>query len=151
MVFVSCGALLLIYPLLSIVIVSPEFTFFMGILGFFLFLYAALLTVKYSFEVELHQQMKLLSSLKDNKEGLAWVWIVGFFLSLPMCGLVYWVLDYPFELIAEQMTGLYTLTGTMAYSWMAVHFTISYLLAFVLIFTILWVIINSKSPTGMYG
>jgi signal transduction histidine kinase len=90
-----------------------------------------------------------LKQFQKNKQGLGWILIVGLGLSIPMCALVYWVLDYPFNLITEHMMTMYTFTGTMAYAWMATHVIISYLLAFTLIYSVIWVIVNSKSP-GVY-
>lgn len=93
---------------------------------------------------------KSLKDLGADNRGLGWVLIVGFGLTLPMCALVYFVLDYPFELIAEQMASIYTLTGVMSYAWMATHVIISYLLSIVLIYAIIWVIVNSRSPQTYY-
>lgn len=82
--------------------------------------------------------------------GLAWVWVVGFGLSLPFCAFLYWMLDYPFDIIARHCLGLYTFSGTMAYAWTACQIIVSYLLAFVVIYSVIWVIVNSKSSEGIY-
>ena len=84
--------------------------------------------------------------IKDRR-GLTWVWIVGLVLTLPLCALVYWCLDYPFDLIVATVTPLYTFTGTMASAWTAAQLIVSYLLAFVVFYAVAWVIINSK-PRG---
>ena len=90
-----------------------------------------------------------LKKFRKDTHALAWIWIVGFVLSIPMCALIYFVLDYPFDIIATYVEGTTTFTGTMAYAWTATEFIISYLLALCLILSVLWVIINSKSP-GVY-
>lgn len=87
-------------------------------------------------------------SLIDNQKGLAWIWIVGLGLTLPMCALIYWCLDYPFDLIVGTVSGMYTFTGTMAMAWTTTQLILSYLLAFVAVFTVAWVIQTSKSPYG---
>lgn len=90
--------------------------------------------------------IKTLDKLGYDKRGLAWIWIVGFGLTFPFCAVVYWALDYPFDLISEVALGVYTFEGTMAYAWDASRLVISYLLVFVVIFTVLWVVQNSKAP-----
>ncbi len=97
----------------------------------------------------LSKQQKL-RSLKDDTKGLAWIWIVGLGFTIPMCALVYWVLDYPFDIIANVAMGAYTFTGTMASAWDLSRLLISYMLAFCIIYAVLWVIVNSKNPGG-YG
>lgn len=91
-----------------------------------------------------------LKRLHHDKRGLVWVWIVGLVLTIPVCAFFYWVLDYPFDLIATQMASMYTFTGVMADAWLATQFIISYLLAFVLIMAVLWVIMNAKQPGVVY-
>lgn len=89
-----------------------------------------------------------IKQVKDDRAGLAWVIIVGLGLSIPACALFYWVLDYPFDLIASSVANLYTFTGAMAYAWITTKVIINYLLAFCLIYSIIWIIVNSKSPGG---
>jgi hypothetical protein len=103
--------------------------------------------LRISFDFHLKTKLK---AFIHNTKGLAWIWIVGFGLTIPFCAFIYWVLAYPFEIIAESAMGMMTLTGTMAYSWVLTKFMISYMLAFVVIFAVIWVIINSKSPQGVY-
>ena len=98
------------------------------------------------FNVNLLQQLR---RFKNDKRGLTWVWIVGLVLSIPVCAFFYWVMDYPFDLIVATVTPIYTMTGFMASSWAAVQLIVSYLLAFCLIFSVIWIIQNSKSP-GVY-
>ena len=92
----------------------------------------------------------MFGKLRRNKRGLAWIWAVGFLLTLPFSALVYFLLDYPFDLMLGQISGTYTLTGTMADAWTATHFLISYLLSFVVIFVVVWILVNSKSPQQVY-
>jgi hypothetical protein len=87
---------------------------------------------------------RFLKRFRENRQGLAWILIAGLLLSLPFCALVYWVLDYPFELLLDTCEGLVTFTGTMASAWITTKVLISYLLAFCLIYSVLWVIINAK-------
>ena len=128
--------------------------FFVGEVHAVLLLVGVCLLALSAFDVcRLLRKLNYFASIKDlslDKRGLGWVLIVGFGLTLPMCALVYFVLDYPFELIAEQMAGIYTLTGVMSYAWMATHVIISYLLSIVLIYAIIWVIVNSRSPQTYY-
>lgn len=98
------------------------------------------------FNVNIKQHLR---RFKDDKRGLTWIWIVGLVLSLPVCAFFYWVMDYPFDLIVGTVTPIYTMTGFMASSWAAVQLIVSYLLAFCLIFSVIWIIQNSKSP-GVY-
>lgn len=117
------------------------------VLGFSLFLFGIGLQVVGLFDFicymnGLNKQQRLLA----NNSGLAWVWIVGFGLTIPMCALIYWCLDYPFDLIVQSIGGMYTFTGVMAYAWSTTQFIISYLLAFVIIYAVIWVIVNSKTP-----
>ena len=86
-----------------------------------------------------------------NKQGIVWLWIVAFFLTIPVCVLFYTLLTYALNLILDQTSSMYTLTGTMALAWTATQFIISYLLAFVVIFAIFWVIVNSKDPRVMFA
>ena len=90
----------------------------------------------------------MLKQFRKDKRGVAWVWIVGFLLTIPMCALIQFALSYPFDLITEQMAGLYTLTGPMASAGLAIQFIISYSLAFVIIYAVIWVTVNSKSSGG---
>ena len=90
-----------------------------------------------------------LQRFRDNKQGLTWVWIVGLVLSIPVCAFFYWVMDYPFDIMVATVTPIYTMTGFMASSWAAVQLIVSYLLAFCLIFSVIWVIQQSKNP-GVY-
>ncbi len=92
-----------------------------------------------------------LANFRSNRAGLAWIWIVGFVLTLPFCALIYWTMDYPLDLIIISLTGMYSFTGTMLYAWNAVQLIISYLLAFVVIYAVIWVLVNSKSPGVIYG
>lgn len=113
---------------------------------FFLVSCGILLVFIVDLSLFLHSFGKSFRKLTDDKSGLAWIWIVGFGLTLPLCALVYWSLDYPFDMIAEVAMGAYTLTGTMAFAWDTSRLIISYLLAFVVIFAVVWVITNSKNP-----
>ena len=90
-------------------------------------------------------KFEAVQTLEKEKSGLAWIWIVRFGLTIPLCAVTYWALDYPFDIIAEVALGVYTFTGTMSYAWDTTRLMISYLLAFVVIFTILWIIQNSKT------
>ena len=92
---------------------------------------------------------KTIQNLAADKQGLAWIYIVGLGLSIPMCAFMYWVFDWPFDIIVSTVTPVYTMTGFMASSWAAVQLIVSYLLAFCLIFSVFWIIQNSKSP-GVY-
>ena len=94
---------------------------------------------------EWHPKQKLQAFLSHKESGLAWIWIAGFALTIPFCAFIYWCLDYPFDIIVETVLADVTLTGTMASAWAATQVIISYLLAFVVIFSVLWVINNSKS------
>jgi hypothetical protein len=85
-----------------------------------------------------------------NKSGLGWVLVVGLGLSIPTCALMYFVLAYPFDLISDYMSQFVVFTGTMAYSWVATKVIISYLTAFALIFSVIWVVVNAKSPNQGY-
>jgi heme/copper-type cytochrome/quinol oxidase subunit 4 len=85
-----------------------------------------------------------LQRFTSDKSGLAWIWIVGLGLSIPMCVIVYWPLSYGFDMLVGVCEGMVTLTGTMAYAWITTKFIISYLLVFSLIYSVLWVITNSK-------
>ena len=91
-----------------------------------------------------------LCDFRDNKRAIVWIWIVGLFLSIPFCAFLYFVLDYPFDLVCATCVPLSNITGFMALSWNAVHLIIAYLLAFTLIFSVIWVIQNSKSPGVIY-
>ena len=129
------------------------FTSVLGLLNLALFIFAMVLLPVGLFDVcRVAFGLHLFSSknLKDDKQGLAWIWIVGFFLTIPMCALIYFVLDYPFDIIVETVLPIYTYTGFMASAMTAVEVIIDYLLAFVVIFAVLWVVINAKSPQGGY-
>lgn len=91
-----------------------------------------------------------LKRFRDNKQALVWIWIVAFLLAIPMSALIYFVLDYPFDLIIQTTNPLYTYTGVMASAWTATKVTIDYLLAFAVIMVVLWVVTNAKSPQGAY-
>lgn len=97
-----------------------------------------------------HPIAKFKAFLNRKQSGLAWIWIAGFALTIPFCAFIYWCLDYPFDLIVESVLVDVTLTGTMASAWAATQIVISYLLAFVVIFAVLWVINNSKSGGANY-
>lgn len=130
------------------------FTNFLGNLSLLIFLATCAVIPLVTYDIlritfNFHPLTSLKKFRKDNR-ALAWLWIVGFVLTIPMTALVYFVLDYPFDIIATYVEGTVTFTGAMAYAWATTHFIISYLLGFVLIFATLWVIINSKSPQGVY-
>jgi hypothetical protein len=82
--------------------------------------------------------LQALKKFRSNRQGLVWLWIVDF------------ILDYPFDIIVNTVTPIYTMTGFMASAWNAVQITIAWLLAFSLIFAITHLIQNAKAPQGMY-
>ena len=88
-----------------------------------------------------------LQKFRNNRSGMAWIWAVAL-LAIIFLPLVYWAVGWPFDIVATQVQQLYTLTGTMAYAWIAVRALISYLLAFALFFIAIWAIVNAKSPGG---
>ena len=92
----------------------------------------------------------MLKQFRKDKRAVAWVWIVGFFLTIPMCAVIQFALSYPFDLITEQLASEYTPTGAMASAGLAIQFIISYSLAFVIIYAVIWVVVNSKT-TGGFG
>lgn len=93
---------------------------------------------------------KQAKELHKDINGLAWVWIAGFVLTLPFCALIYFALGYPFSLIAGTVTASYTLTGAMASAWTLTQLLLSYLMAFVIIFVVIYVLMNSKPNPGEY-
>ena len=99
---------------------------------------------------EWHPIAKLKSFASRKESGLAWIWIAGFALTIPFCAFVYWCLDYPFDIIVTSVLADVTLTGTMASAWAATQIIVSYLLAFTIIFAVLWVINNSKPGGANY-
>jgi hypothetical protein len=117
----------------------------MGIWGFAYVLIGASLSVLpiYDFGVQL-LHTKTVKKLSENKSGVAWIWAVAV-LAIVFCPLVYWAVGYPFDIIATQMTGMYTLTGTMALAWSAARVVISYILAFVLFFVMVWSFVNARN------
>ncbi len=83
--------------------------------------------------------------LRNNRRGIAWVWITAA-LALAFMPFVYWAVGWPYDIVVTQITSVYTFTGTMGYALTAVRTVISYLMAFVLLFTVMWSWVNSKSP-----
>lgn len=82
--------------------------------------------------------------LAKDKRGVAWVWGVAG-LAILFCPIVYWAIGYPFSIIEEQMLGMYTLTGNMALAWTAAKVFISYILALVLFFVMVWSFVNARN------
>jgi hypothetical protein len=124
-------------------------SFYLGYIGLLSFLIGCILTAcpTVDFCLMLRTTNK---NFLSNKQGLVWIWIVGLGLAIPFSALVYWTLDYPFDLIRLSTADLYTFTGAMASTWMVIQAAISYLLAVVLIYAVIWVIMNSKSPQQVY-
>lgn len=82
--------------------------------------------------------------LKNDKSGVAWIWAVAA-LAICFCPLVYFAVGYPFDLIRTQMIGMYTLTGNMLLAWEATQVIVSYLLAFILFFIVVWSWVNTHA------
>lgn len=127
-------------------VLSGDLQLLVMMLSLALMILASFDVCTYIFKTSMPVQLK---QFKENNQGMAWIIIVGLGLSIPACALFYWVLDYPFDLIAGSVANLYTFTGTMAYAWTTTKVIINYLLAFSLIYSIIWIIVNSKSP-GSY-
>jgi hypothetical protein len=125
-----------------ICIVSSQF---MGIWGFaFILIGASTAALSlYDFSMQIFRSDKV-RKLKDDKSGVAWIWAVAG-LAILFCPFVYWAIGYPYDMIVTHLTGMYTLTGTMALAWAASRVIISYILAFVLFFIMVWAWVNSRN------
>jgi len=97
----------------------------------------------YDFSMQIFRSDKV-RKLKDDKSGVAWIWAVAG-LAILFCPFVYWAIGYPYDMIVTHLTGMYTLTGTMALAWAASRVIISYILAFVLFFIMVWAWVNSRN------
>lgn len=86
---------------------------------------------------------KLASIVNDNS-GIAWVLGVAV-LSILLMPLVYFPLSYTWDQFSELVYGEYVFTGVYAASIRVVQVIISYLLAFGLLFTINWAIVQAKA------
>jgi hypothetical protein len=93
---------------------------------------------------KLTSMLKVFSRFRKDNCAIAWVWGVAF-LAILFCPFIYWVIGWPFDIVAEYIFGLYTFTGTMAVAWDAVRFLISYLLAFCLLASVVWALVNARS------
>lgn len=127
---------------------------FTGLLGAYAFITmfcgVALMILGTFDAARLFNKTSVAENIIENKQGLIWIWIVGFLLAIPMAALIYFVLDYPFDIIVSTVAPIYTFTGVTALAWTATQVVIDYLLAFVVIMVVLWVVTNAKSPQGYY-
>lgn len=83
-----------------------------------------------------------------NQQGLAWVIGIAIIAILFM-PIVYFPLDYAWDVVYISIVGDYVFTGSTASAIVMVQFIISYMLAFGLIFVVNWAIVQAKS--GRYN
>lgn len=136
--------------LISVSLAALVLSHYMGLVVGLCVFFASLVGISLSLldiGLTLKKLQRLQSQLQEDKRGLAWVWIAGLVLTLPFCALLYWVLDYPFDMIVATVSPMYTFTGTMAMAWTTAQLLLSYLLSFVIVFAVLWVIVNAKNPS----
>lgn len=88
-----------------------------------------------------------LKSFRDNKKGIAWVWVTAA-LSIGFCPFIYWAIGWPLDIVETQLLGVATYTGFMASVYTLLKLLASYLLAFVLLFTVIWSFVQAKSRQG---
>jgi hypothetical protein len=81
-----------------------------------------------------------------DKSGLAWIWAISI-ISLALGAVVYFPLSYVWEHLYAYIIGDYTFVGDTYYGLVAMNFILSYLLAFGLVFTINWAIVNAKASS----
>lgn len=84
-------------------------------------------------------------SLKTNVSGIAWIWAVAG-LTIVFTPFVYWAVSYPWNLLFTAITRQYTFTGIMGGALMFVSgIVITYLCTFVLLFVVIWSLVNAKA------
>lgn len=83
-------------------------------------------------------------NLWRDTSGIAYVWAM-FAILIVLGAVLYFPMSYVWDKVYTTITGDYVFTGDTALGIAAINLVMSYLMAFVVIFGINWVIVNSKS------
>jgi hypothetical protein len=122
-----------------------------GEIGLLTILVGCVLTAIPAFDIYLlTAEVSPFKKTRANRTGIAWVWAVAA-ISIAFMPFVYWAIGWPYDLVVTQVLSLYTFSGFMASALTAVRLIISYLLAFGLIFIVIWALVQSRTPQGYGG
>lgn len=91
-------------------------------------------------KMKLKQQ---LTKFRNDKRGIAWV-LGTAVVSLFIMPIIYFPLSYAWDQVYAAITSGYTFTGTSALAITAVQMILSYLMAFGVLFTIVWASVQAK-------
>ena len=83
------------------------------------------------------------SFFKDQR-GIAWVWGVGL-ICIVLVPFVYLPMSLIWDNVAALILGVYTFQGTTAFAIVFAKLVMSYLAVFSLIYTAVWMWVNSKA------
>ena len=92
----------------------------------------------------LERERPLTKNFRADTKGLAWIWAMGAIFII-LGAIVYFPLSYAWDHVYVAIVGNYTFTGNTASGLSVIQLIISYLLAFGILFTINWMIVNSKA------
>jgi glucan phosphoethanolaminetransferase (alkaline phosphatase superfamily) len=85
-----------------------------------------------------------LRNFRQNTSGIARIWAIGIIFII-LGAVVYFPLSYTWDHVYTAIVGTYTFTGNTASGIALIKLIISYLLAFGVLITINWMIVNSKA------
>jgi hypothetical protein len=91
---------------------------------------------------------KWLRRFREDRRGVAWVVGVAV-ISILLMPVVYYPLDYAWDVVFYSVTGGYVFTGTTASAVTFVKVIINYLIVFGLLFTINWAIVQAKARRNL--
>ena len=89
-----------------------------------------------------------LQKFRQNRIALAYIWAIAA-IMLVLGAIIYFPLSYAWDAVYANIVGSYTFTGTTALGITVIQLIVSYTLAFSVIFTVNWMLVNAKA--GAYN
>jgi hypothetical protein len=80
---------------------------------------------------------------KHDQVGLAYVWAMAA-IMIVLGAIIYFPLSYAYDAVYTNIVGNYTFTGTTALGITAIQLIVSYMLGFLVIFTVNWMLVQAK-------
>ena len=87
-------------------------------------------------------------NLWRDTRAIAYVWALGL-IALVLGAVIYFPMSYAWDAVYASIVGQYVFTGVTAEGISVIQIIISYLMAFMAVFVVNWIIVNSKSEA--YG
>ena len=84
-----------------------------------------------------------LQKFRQNRVALAYIWAMSA-IMIVLGAVIYFPLSYAWDAVYANVVGNYTFTGTTALGITVIQLVISYMMGFLVLFTVNWMLVQAK-------